>query len=86
MVSHHAHPAADLVAALQAQLAAAALMVLRPALPEGRPRFRPPMSCVEAVKAALHINAPSVLTPWQLACHLRRRCGALVVVTRSKET
>lgn len=45
-----------------------------------RARLRGPMSCVEAVKAALALRAPWVVTPRQLARHLRRRLGARPVL------
>jgi hypothetical protein len=45
---------------------AEALRVPLPALPPPRARLRPPMTCVEAVKALLGLNAWRVLTPRQL--------------------
>jgi hypothetical protein len=41
---------------------------------EGQWRSQPwrPFSCVEAVKRALGLSAPWVLTPWQLFRHLRQ--------------
>lgn len=44
-----------------------------------RAQLRPPMTCTETVKAALGISAPHVLTPRQLARHLRSR-GARAVL------
>lgn len=38
-----------------------------------RAQLRAPMTCTETVKAALGISAPLVLTPRQLARHLRSR-------------
>lgn len=42
--------------------------------------LRPPMTCVEVVKAALGLSAPFVLTPRQLARHLRGSMGARPVL------
>lgn len=47
----------------------------------GEARLRPPMTCVEVVKAALGIDAPFILTPLQLARHLVRQ-GARDVAVR----
>jgi len=49
--------------------------------PKRRARWRMPMTCVEVVKAGIGIAAPWIITPRQLARHLRRRCGALIVST-----
>ncbi len=43
-------------------------------------RLRGPLSCVEVVKALLGCTAPWVLTPRQLARHLRARMGARPVL------
>ncbi len=40
-------------------------------MPE-RPLAPMPYNCVEGVKRALGINAPWVLTPWQLYSHLKK--------------
>lgn len=55
--------------------------LMRPCRPPPRPRLRPPMTCVEVVKAILGIHAPFVLTPLQLARHLVAR-GARDVAVR----
>ena len=71
-------PIGVLVVQWQDQLHAMVLLV--PPLP-ARPgaALRPPMTCVEAVKAALGIRAWWVLTPRALFRHLRR-LGAQVVL------
>lgn len=51
------------------------LSVASPVVPRGA-LLRGPMTCVEAVKAALGIRAPFVVTPRQLAQHLIARHGA----------
>lgn len=60
---------------------AALILFVPDQAPSRRPRWRGPMSCVEATKAAIGIAAPWIITPRQLARHLRRRCGALTVST-----
>lgn len=91
VVEHHgaamvvqtvALPIAELVRDLQTALTALVLLVICPQ-GEGPAPLRLPMTCVEAVKAALGLASPWVLTPRQLARHLRRRHGALIVLPRS---
>lgn len=66
---------------LQDQAAAWVLAVPQAGAPgPDRALARGPMSCVETIKAALGIRAPWVLTPRQLARHLRRRLGARPVL------
>ena len=43
------------------------------------PMLRPPMTCVEVVKATLGLRAPWIVTPRQLARHLLRRGGRRIV-------
>lgn len=92
VVEHHgaamvmqtvALPIAELVRDLQAALTALVMVVIRqPA--EGPAPLRLPMTCVEAVKAAIGVSAPWVLTPRQLARHLRRHHGALIVLPKTQ--
>jgi hypothetical protein len=51
----------------------------------GATTLRPPMTCVEAVKALLGIRAPRIIFPRQLARHLRA-AGAWDVPTLSLST
>ncbi len=61
--------AVDLAAIFRSQgLAAVETVARRPA----RPLPPGPWSCVEAVKRAIGLRAPLVLTPWQLYRRLRR--------------
>lgn len=73
-------PVADFLRAM-AEHQGALILYVPDQAPRRRPRWRMPMSCVEATKAVLGIAAPWILTPRQLARHLRRRCGALTVPT-----
>lgn len=77
-------PAAELVRDMQQALTALVLLVVLPQ-PEGAAPLRGPMTCVEAVKAALGLTSPWILTPWQLARHLRRRHGAVIVLPRTDQ-
>jgi hypothetical protein len=72
-------PIGQAVRDMQARLCAAVLLVILPPA-QGLRRLRPPMTCVEATKAVLGLSAPFVLTPRQLARHLRRRHGAVHVL------
>jgi hypothetical protein len=74
-----AMPVAVTLRGLQAELVAAALMVGMPPA-AGTAPWRPSMTCVEAVKAAIGLSSPWILTPRQLARHLRRRHGAVHVL------
>jgi hypothetical protein len=67
----------------QAAQAAAVLALPAPVRPPGA-ALRMPMTCVEAVKATLGVRAPWILTPWQLARHLRR-LGALPVLPSTRQ-
>jgi hypothetical protein len=74
-------PIGAFLARLQDASAAWILAVEAPA-PADSDRAMPRllMTCVEVVKAALRIVAPFVLTPRQLARHLRRHHGARPVL------
>jgi len=72
-------PIGVLVRDLQSALVATVLMVLAPSA-EGPPRLRLPMTCVEAVKAAIGVWAPWIITPRQLARYLRSRHSAVIVL------
>lgn len=72
-------PIGELVRDLQSALVATVLMVLTPP-GEGPPRLRLPLTCVEAVKAAIGVWAPWIVTPRQLARHLRRRHSAVTIL------
>lgn len=50
-------------------------LLVRPRLPPPRPQPWRPYTCVEAVKRALGLRAPWVLTPWQLYRRLLRERG-----------
>lgn len=66
----------------------AACWVLMVALPMAGAAFawlRPPMTCVELVKAALGIRAWWIVTPRQLARHLRSHLGAVPVLPIPEE-
>ena len=65
---------------LQDHAACWVLMVALPMAGAAVAWLRPPMTCVELVKAALGIRAWWIVTPRQLARHLRRRLGALPVL------
>jgi len=73
-------PVQEFVRFMAERQAAFVLFVLDQGAPR-RPHWRGPMSCVEATKALLGIAAPWIITPRQLARHLRRRCGALAVAS-----
>jgi hypothetical protein len=66
----------------QAEQAAWVMAVAAPVQEPG-PGLRMPMTCVEAVKAVLGLRAPWVLTPRQLARHLRRIGGRPVLPVTS---
>lgn len=83
LVHSVALPIGALVRDLQQALVAQVLMVVRPDT-EAPPRLRLPMTCTETVKAVLGLLAPWIVTPWQLARHLRRRHGARVVLPNSQ--
>lgn len=65
---------------LQEHAACWVLMVVLPMAGAAVAWIRPPMSCVELVKAALGIRAWWIVTPRQLARYLRRRCEAKTVL------
>lgn len=66
---------------LMAQQAAPWILAVEtPAAPPSQAMMRGPLSCVEAVKALLGLRAPLVLTPRQLARHLRVHLGARAVL------
>ena len=65
---------------LQDHAACWVLMVALPMAGAAVAWLRPPMTCVELVKAALGIRACWIVTPRQLARHLRRRCGAVPIL------
>lgn len=46
---------------------------------------RAPLYCVSWTKQLLGISAPWVLTPWQLACELRRRGAGVIFEPSCKE-
>jgi hypothetical protein len=71
-------PIGALVVELQESLTAMVLLVPPLGTPDGA-AWRPFMTCVEAVKAALGLRAWWVLTPYALFRHLRR-LGAQVVL------
>jgi hypothetical protein len=74
-------PAPQLLAQMQTALTAAVLLVPPGQAQRARPcLLRPSMSCVEVVKAALGIAAPWVITPRQLAQHLRRHYAATPIL------
>lgn len=72
-------PVGEMLRDLQRETTAWVLMVTLPP-GVGRPPWRPIMTCVETVKAALGIHAPFVLTPAALARHLRRHHQARAVL------
>ena len=69
---------------MQSQAEPTWILAVPPAEDAKRPRetgqIRGPMTCTEAVKAALGLSAPWVFTPRQLARHLRRHHGARPVL------
>lgn len=68
-------PACD-ARALAARFEAAGYRVVPAAVgpPPASPQPWRPYTCVEAVKRALGLSAPAVVTPWQLYRHLTTAC------------
>ncbi len=74
-------PIGDFLRHLMADPAPAWILAVEaPTAPPSQAMLRGPLSCVEAVKALLGLRAPLVLTPRQLASHLRVHRGARPVL------
>jgi hypothetical protein len=81
---HVPQPIGALAVELQESLTAMVLLVPPLATPKGA-SWRPFMTCVEAVKAAIGLRAWWVLTPYALFRHLRR-LGAHVVLPHTSRS